>query len=283
LASVAIVSDASIDLPPRLAEELGLVLAPLGYEVGGHRYVTGGQSPAELYAALGAGNSSQVDGVSADDFEVALRKAGEYSRDIICICQSVGSSFTRVSAEVAIRRVQRDGIVVRLISPGRSTAGLGAICIAAARAANNGKGPEEVFEFVEELTAGADSYAIPAGLDFLESSGTLDMMNSQSTIGRIDTGVPLFRIRGRVSPAAVSDDAEGTEQLLIDRVAATAGGRDVVVVVTHAEAKDAADRLAERARASLRVSELHVGPMGPTIGAVLGPGAYGLGFCAVPD
>jgi fatty acid-binding protein DegV len=80
----------------------------------------------------------------------------------------------------------------------------------------------------------------------------------------------------------VADDAAGAQQLLLDRAAATASGREVVVVVTHAEAEDAAQRLAAQARACLRVSELHIGPMGPTIGVVLGPGAYGLGFCALP-
>jgi fatty acid-binding protein DegV len=178
--------------------------------------------------------------------------------------------------------VQRDGVSVRLISPGRSTAGLGALCVVAAKAANAGMGADDLFRFMEDLTAGADSYAIPDGLDFLGRSGALDMMNSQSAVGRIDLGAPLFRIRGRISPAAVAHDPGGAEQLLLERAAATAAGREVVVVVTHAEAEGAAQRLAAQAHAHLRVAELQIGPMGPTVGVVLGPGAYGLGFCAVP-
>lgn len=281
MGTVAIVSDASIDLPQGVAAELGITLAPLGYELNGRRFLAGEQPPAEFYAGLDDDGRAIVEGVSADDFEVALREAAQHAPAVLCLCQSVGSSFTRVSAEVAIRRVQKD-IDVRLISPGRSTAGLGAICMAAAGAARDGKSADAVFALVEELSLAADTYAIPGSLDLLERSGDLELFNSQSNVGPIDAGIPVFRVRGRVSPVAVAPDHPAAEAALLERIASAAGDREVIAIAVHAEAPEAAQRLADDVRGRLNVSELHIGPMGPTIGSVLGPGAYGLGFCALP-
>ncbi len=278
---VALVSDASIDLPPALAAELGLTLAPLGYDLAGRHHLTGDQTAVEFFAALAAGATAHVEGVAADDIESALRAAAPLADDLICVSQSVGSSHTRVSAEVAVRRVQVEGKRVELISPGRSTAGLGALCIAAARAAKAGASTDEVFHLLEEGASACDTYAIPGSLDYLERTGELAILNSQSNVGPIDSGLPLFRVRGRVSAAAACVDAADAMEQLLQRVAATAAGRPLIVVV--AAAPDSASALTTLARSRLNVSELHESSLGPTIGSVLGPGTIALGFCAIPS
>jgi DegV family protein with EDD domain len=277
---VAIVTDASVDLPEAAAAEAGLGVAPLNYDVGGRHYVSGEQPLADFYAALAAGGKALVEGVSADDFEDALRVASKRATDVICACQSVGSSFTRVSAEVAVRRLQNDGVNVQLISPGRSTAGLGALCLAAAKLAAGGAGTADVFRFLEESSLSSDTYAIPGSLDHLERTGELTILSSQSSVGRIDGGIPLFRVRGRVSAAAATADHATAEHELLSRVERAADGRPLTVVVSHADGPAAAQRLADAAKARLGASEVHISALGPTIGAVLGPGSVALGFCA---
>jgi DegV family protein with EDD domain len=277
---VAIVTDASIDLPEAVAREAGLVVAPLGYDVGGHHYLTGEQTAADFYAALAHGNAL-VEGVSADDYEAAMRKAADSASEVICVSQSLGSTFSRVSAEVAIRRLQVDGKQVRLISPGRSTAGLGALCLAAARRAAQDATADEVFKFLEDASLSTDTYAIPGSLDYLERTGELALLSSQSSVGPVETGAPVFRVRGRVSAAAPTADHAAAEAEVVNRVERAANGRPVILVVAHALAGEAAERLAAAARARLTVCELHVSEMGPALGAVLGPGSYSLGYCAV--
>jgi DegV family protein with EDD domain len=276
---VAIVSDTSVDLPAQLAKERGVFLAPLGYEVGGRHFRTDQQANQAFLASLN-GAIAAVEGVSAEDYEATMRAGAASAKDVVCLCQTVGSSFTRVSAEVAVRHTQLDNIRVELISPGRSTLGLGALCLAAAKRAASGGSTDEVFAFVERASMASDTYAIPRDLRYLERSGELALLSSQSTVGRIDEGIPLFRVRGRVSAAAATADHASAEDELFARVTAAAGSRPAVVVVGHAAAAEAAERLAARAHGALRVSELHIVEMGPTIASVLGAGAYGLGFCA---
>ena len=281
--AVAIVTDASVDLPPELASELGLVLAPFGYELAGRRYLNGQQSPAEFYAALASGGKAEVEGTSADDFETALRTAAAKATELICVAQSVGSSFTGVSAEVAAHRLQAKGTRVAVMIPGRSTLGLGALCIAAARLAATGGSKDEVFRLLELGSSSTETFAIPASLDYLEQTGDLAMLSSQSSVGAIDNGIPLFRVRGRISAAAATHDHAAAEEELLKRVEQTAAGRPVIVLIGQSGDATPANRLAEAARKRLSVAELYVTSLGPTIGAVLGPGAYALGFCAIAN
>ena len=280
MARVTIVTDASADIPPGIADELGIVVAPLRYELGSRHLVSGELSPEEFYRELEAGTRVQVEGVAADDFERAFREAAERNPDIVCVCQSVGSSFTRVSAEVAIRRVEADGTAkVRLLTPGKADAALGALAISGALAADEGLDLKSVFEAIEQQSTMADMYVIPASLEQLERAGQLPMLSMQSKVGPLDEGVPVFRLRG--SPAAVEreDDGEAAEDAMLTRIHTDVAGRTIVLGIVHAMAEEAAEKLAAKAEQNMQVSRMFIAPMGPAAGALFGRGAYGIGFC----
>jgi DegV family protein with EDD domain len=279
VAHAAIVTDASIDLAAETAGDLGIVVAPLGYDIGGKHYRSGDHSPAQLYAAISESADAHVEGVAADDLEAAFREAARSCDELICAVHSVGSSFTRVSAEVAMHRIGADEATIRLISPGRSTTALAAICIAGANAAKRGANGDEVFRIVEEASTAADAYFIARDLGQLERSGQLAAVTTQSNVGALDDGVPLFRVRGRLTAVSVHDSREEAEAALVEQIAAKAVGRQVIVVSTHAGAAGDRDRLAALGRTKLQIREEHATEMGPVVATLLGAGAYGLGFC----
>ena len=119
-------------------------------------------------------------------------------------------------------------------------------------------------------------------VDGLDRAGELAAVQSQSGIGSLDFGVPVFRARDRIKALELADDAEQAENILIDRAAEILGGRPAILVVTHALAVEAAERLRAKAESRLTVDELHVTELGPTVGGLLGAGAWGLGFCQAP-
>jgi DegV family protein with EDD domain len=277
--AVSIVTDASVDLAPEQAAGLGIALAPITYTVDGHRYVTGEQPLPALYDAIAGGGDVQVIGVEPGDFEGAFRGASEAADEIVCVCQSFGSTFTYVAAEVAARRVSAG---VRIINTGRSGAAQAALAIAAARAARDGADAARVVALIENAATRADTYVVSAGLEQLQRSGALAAIRAQSSVGRIEDGVPLLRARGRLTAVALLDDAAAAESALVDRVADAATGGEAVLVVTHARAPEAAERLHKALTGRLRVEESVVTEMGPVLTALLGPGAYGAGFCMLP-
>ena len=277
---VAIVTDSSIDLSPGQASGVGAFLAPISYELGGQRYQSGQQTAAEFFDALKAGSAAALSGVDADDFERSFSEAAEGADELICICQSFGSSFTYVAAQVASRRVADDtGTPIRIINSGRSTAAQAAITIVAGRAAQRDATADEVMRVIEATTPRSESFAIAPSVDQLDRAGQLQAVTTQSGVGSLEHAVPLFRVRDRLRALAVADDAGAAELDLLERAERVAAGDAVTLVVTHALAPEAAEGLRAAAEARLKVSETVVTEMGPTLGSLLGAGAYGLGFC----
>ena len=195
---VAIVSDASIDLPREEAAAAGIFLAPLHYEIGGMRYGSWDQTPEAFYDALN-GTNATVSGVESEDFDAAFRSAAASHEQILCICQSFGSSFTYVAAQVAARQVTHDtGAEIRIVNTGRSSAAQAAIALAAAGVADAAADADALLATVEELAPRAETFLIASSVDQLERAGQLSLVSTQSGVGRLDEGAPLYRVRDQV-------------------------------------------------------------------------------------
>jgi len=284
--SVGIVCDSSVDLPDGLLEERGLRAAPVGYSLGATYYSQGQQTHAEFYDALGRGERLTLNGVTSEDWEsVFLEAADGNDEGVICLCQAFGSSSPSFdSAEFASRRIEHfHEIDVRIHQTPRSTAGQASIALALSRVSNAGGDREAVERALDEVSASADIFMLAPDVDGLDRAGELSAVQSQSGIGSLDFGVPVFRARDRIKAVALADDAEQAEDMLLDRAADILGGQPAILVVTHALAPEAAARLSEKASARLTVEELHITELGPTVGGLLGAGAWGLGFCQSPS
>ncbi len=280
--SVAIVCDSSVDLDATLLEARGLHSAPVGYALGAGFYRQGGQSAADFYAAVGAGQRLTLNGVTSEDWEAVFERAGQgVDEGIVCLCQAFGSSSPSFdAAEFAQRRVLHfHEINVRVHQTPRSTAGYAAIALAVGRAAQAGGSRDDVEAALNAVSGSADVFMLAPDAAGLERAGELAAVESASGIGPLDFGVPLFRARDRIKAVSLEDSAEAAEDALIERAAAALGGKPSIVVVTHAQSPEAAERLRAKAEAGLPCDELHLTELGPTVGGLLGAGAWGLGFC----
>lgn len=283
--SVAIVCDSSVDLPAGLLAERGLRAAPIGYALGASHYRQGEQSADEFYAAVARGERLTLSGVTTEDWEALFEEVGkEVDEGVVCLCQAFGSSSPSFdAAEFAQRRVQHfHEIEVRAYQTPRSTAGYAAIALALARVSQRGGGREAVEAALDAITVSADVFMLAPDVEGLEQAGELAAVESASGIGPLDFGVPVFRARDRIKAVSLEDDAEAAEDVLLERAAAALGGEPSIVVVTHAQTADAAERLRGKAEAWLNCADLQVTELGPTVGGLLGAGAWGLGFCHAP-
>lgn len=283
--SVAIVCDSSVDLPAALSAERGLHTAPVGYSLGAVHYKQGEQTSAEFYDAVASGERLTLTGVSSEDWEAVIQGAvGDADEGVTCLCQAFGSSSPSFdTAEYAARRLDHfEQLDVRIHQTPRSTAGQAAIALAVARVAQTGADRATVDHALDEVSLSADIFMLAPDVDGLDRAGELSAVQSASGIGSLDFGVPVFRARDRIKAVELADDADQAEDILLDHAARILDGQPAILVVTHALAPEAAARLQEKAAARLTVDELHVTELGPTVGGLLGAGAWGMGFCQAP-
>jgi len=284
--SVAIVCDSSVDLAADALEQRGLRTAPVGYSLGSRIYQQGEQTHDEFYEALAGGETLIINGVNSDSWEAVYQAAAEgHDEGVVCLCQAFGSNSPSFDfAEYAARRMNHfESLNVRVHQTPRSTAAQAAIALALARVAQAGGDLEAVESALDQVTGSADIFMITPNVDGLDRAGELPLVTSSSGLGPLDYGVPVFRARDRIKAVDLADDAEEAEELLLNRAADILGGEPSIVVVTHALAPEAAARLRNKAAARLNVDEVHMTELGPTVGGMLGAGAWGMGFCNAPE
>ena len=278
---VTIVTDSSVDLPAAEAARLGIVVAPLSVSFADENLHDEGLDRVEFYRRLEAApRPPTVTGASADAFAEAFTAAKQRGEEIVCMVMSVESSFTYVAAEVAYRRVA--GLQLSIINTGRSLAAQAALAIAAAEAAAAGRTREEIVRLIEDLSGAADTYLVPASLDWLRRTDKVTTLG-QGPAGRLDGAIPLLRVRGRLTAVAKAPTADAARAMMLDHAAkAVDQEREQIAVVTHAVAPDAAAQVAEQLAARVRCRPPLITELGPTVGTYLGPGTVGVGFCPLP-
>jgi DegV family protein with EDD domain len=281
MAGVVVVTDSSADIPPHLAEELGILVAPVGVDFRDGHFLDGQLSRQDFYRRLQEmGELPTMSGVAAEVFQQAFRQAAAQADLILCLIMSFETSFTSVAAEVAVRRTR--GVRVQIMATGRGLAGHGALCIAVATAARQGKTAEEVQRLAEDLSLRAEAYVVPATLDYLQKAQKVIELQ-QAAIGPLEGTLPVIRVRGRMTPVAKERTFEAALRTLLATVAQSASRDSLEVIVEHADAPEAGASLAAMAQAQLRCHHVHLVDLTPMVGRYVGPGAVGLGYCPWPD
>jgi DegV family protein with EDD domain len=281
MAGVVVVTDSSADIPAQLAEALGILVAPVGIDFHDGHFLDGQLRRSDFYRRLKeAGELPTTSGVAAEVFQQAFRKAAGRAEMVLCLIMSFETSFTSVAAEVAVRRTP--DVPVRIMATGRGLAGHGALCIAVATAAKQGKTAEEVWRLAEDLSLRAEAYVVPATLEYLHKAQKVTELQ-QAGMGPLEGMLPVIRVRGRMTPTAKERTFDAALRTLLTTVAQSVGQEVVEVIVEHADASDAGARLAEMAQSRLRCHRVHLAELTPMVGRYLGPGAVGLGYCPWPQ
>lgn len=274
---VAIVTDSSVDLPPAEAARLGIVVVPLSVAFSDENLHDRGLSREEFYRRLAAApRPPLVSGAAADAFAAAFREAQALG-EIVCLVMSVESSFTYVAAEVAVREVP--DLAISIINTGRSLAAQAALAIAAAEAAQRGAERAAIVSLIEDLSGAADTYLAPATTEYLRRADRLTTLG-QGPAGRLDGAIPVLRVRGKLTAVAKAPDAATAHRQMLELVEkAVSPDAEQIAVVTHAVAPETAAEVADQLSARIRCRPPLITELGPTVGALLGPGTVGIGFC----
>jgi DegV family protein with EDD domain len=275
--AVRIVTDSTADMSPNLARELGVTVVPLsvifgdeslkeGYEIGHDlfydRLVRGKVLPTTSAPSIG-------------DFMQAYQPLLAGGDDqIVSIHLSSKLSATYNNACQAAEKLDEGGTRICVVDSQLVSLGMSFVVAAAARAASEGKGVEDIKQIVERTIPRVRILVVLDTLEYVRRGGRIG--RARAFLGNMLRVKPILHIRdGEVHPGErVRTKAQAHERIF---QIVMAYPRVVDVAVAYSTNAQEANEMAKRLREALPGVGCDVSRLGPVIGVHAGPGVLGVG------
>ena len=278
MATVAIVTDSTADIPLEVREQLDITMVPLKVIIGGETYLDNIElTPAQFYAKLTTSSelakSSQP---SPSDFFDAFKKLTDQGKSVVCVSLSSVLSGTYQSALIA-KSMLDDDADVTIVDSRSASYGYGLLVVAAAKLAQAGADKARIVDEVNRLRESMKLYFLVDTLEYLQKGGRIG--KASALIGTLLNIKPILSIDeegyvysfekargqkrafGRIAELLEEDFKNDPVQLIIAKTPGFEAGLS---------------ELSELLKSRLNVAQYLETEIGPVIGAHAGPGTLGL-------
>ncbi len=273
---IKIVTDSTADLSDEQVNKYGIKVVPITVTFGSESYADGVDlSAKEFYQKLVS--SSELPKTTQPSPEL-FRKAYEEiaSKDEVIISAHISGklSGTLNSAEVASKMIDTK---VVLVDTRTASQGVGRSVLVAAEAVRRGMTLEETMNIINKSISKTFSVFNVDTLEYLHRNGRIG--KAASLLGSLLQIRPILYAdpEGMVAPY---DKVRGRSQVIPSMINAAlknvSTDQPVNLSVVHTGAEDNAQKLLAELQNKYEIVDLHVGMVGPAIGAHIGPGAVGL-------
>ena len=274
---VKVITDSAADIPPLLAEELGIVVVPLLVHMGGKTYRDGIDISGEaFYKELEAARSVTTTSLpSLASFDEAYRHYTSEGFDILSVHMSTRLSGTYNAALMA---ATADGVpdgAVAVLDTHTICMAQGWVAVRAAQAAREGRSLDELEQLAQALSGRAHIYGLLDTLEYVIRSGRVGRL--PGTMGTMLNVKPILTTRP-TGEATIMERLRTRRKALerIVELTAQAGPLDALAVM-HAADEEGAAQLLELLRPLNPPEPVVVGHIGAVLGTHVGP--KGVGVC----
>jgi fatty acid kinase fatty acid binding subunit len=273
--TVRIVTDSACDLPQYLVDELGIDIVPLTIRFGKEEFVDRVDLSTEEFWRRCASSPvlPETAAPSPGAFEEAFRTAAASGTGgVVCVSLSSALSATMQSARLAAEAV-RETVRVEVVDSRSVTVGLGMIVVAAARAARDGAGVDELVKLVTSMAERTHVWGALDTLDNLKKGGRIG--GAKALLASVLSIKPIIEVRnGAVEEGGRQRTRTRAWAFLVDKVRSQPRVENLAVM--HANVADIG-QLVDQLR-PLYPGDIIVGQIGAVIGAHAGPGTVGVIF-----
>jgi DegV family protein with EDD domain len=266
---VKVVTDSTSDLPPEIAQELGITIVPAYVHFGSRSYRDGVDiTPEQIYERMSTGSVHPTTSSPAPgDFTDAYNRLSEETDEIVCLTVTSKQSAVYEAAMTGKQSFQGK-CRVEVIDSRSVTMGLGLMAMLAAREARSGKTIDDVLEAVRS--------AIPR----THGMALLDTIKHALKGGRLGRGGGLLGSLVKVKPMLDIKDgwirlsgATRTRSSGMDRLCQCVTKHLPIedAAVVHSNALREAESLAERIRSLSPQTRPVIAKLGSALGVHGGP------------
>lgn len=274
--TVKIVTDSSADLPPQLAQQLGITVVPLYVRFGSEVYRERVDiSDDEFYQRLLHGPTHPVTiQPSPQDFVNAYQELSPEADGIVSIHISSKLSGTCNSALQGKEMIDK-GCPIEVVDSQLVSVGLGLISMAAATVAKTGADLQRVVEEVKQTIPNSHLLCLIDTLKYLLLGGRVG--KAKALVGSLLSVKPLLTLKeGETVPIGQARSRSKGIERLFDFVKNATDIQDLAVA--YSTTLDEAQALAERMGSIFTKEPIKVVRLGTTLGVHLGPGALVVAF-----
>jgi len=269
---IRIVTDSTCDLPEELMSQHDIHVVPIHIQFGAETY-RDGQTIDKLTFYRRVEQDGMLPKTSQPppgDFVRMYQAIARPVDEILSIHVTGRLSGTFNSAQLAAEELA-DRIKVHVFDSWAGSAGLGFMCLDAARMAEAGKSAADILKRLEATRPQVNHLFTMANLKFAEMSGRVNKL--QSVLASLLNIKPIVMAEGGLMEVA---DQVRTRKKAIERVISIArervGEARVNLAVIHAQAPDEAVLVLDQARRTLRVGETFVHDLALSLAVHFGPG-----------
>jgi len=268
---VKIVTDSTSDIPPEIAQALGITIVPAYVHFGSKSYRDGVDiSPDELYQRMMDGPVHPTSSAPAPgDFAEAYSRLAKDTDEIVSIVVTSKQSAVYDSALLG-KQSFKGKCRIEVIDSQSVTMGLGLMAIAAAKDVQAGGSIETIIEVVNSAVPRTHGMAVLDTLKYALRGGRLS--KAGTLLESLVKIKPILSIKsGVIGPAGVTrTHGKGIERLC-DFVRKHLPIEDIAIV--HSTSPQEAEILTERMRSLVPQSHPIIARLGSALGVHCGPGA----------
>ncbi len=264
-------TDSTSDIPEDIARDHDITVIPLLVSFGTESFrdsidFTPDEFIDRLIASPALPTTSQP---AVTDFEAVFRESIDRGQDVVCVTVSANLSGTFNAARLAAEAVDPER--VRVVDGRATTMQLGWVAVAAARAAREGKGIDEVAAEAESATSRVKMYALLRTLDYVHKGGRIG--KAQQLVG---SALAIKPILSFVDGVLIPVERVRTWKKAVARLVDLATPTPTDIVVLHSRNLEDANRLVETLQKRYPDARLDVGYSGAVITTYAGPGALAI-------
>lgn len=270
---VKIVTDSTSDIPPKVADALGITVVPLYVNFSGQSYQDGVDLDADqFYHKLVTSRALPTTSTpSPDAFSQVYERLSQDGSDVLSL--HISSKLSATCNVATLGKDKLDCRRIQVVDSGQASMALGLQAIAAARAARAGASIAEVSSLVKNLETRTRLFGLLDTLEYLHKGGRIG--KAQAFLGSVLQFKPLLTVReGEVVPLERVRTRGKAIQRLRDLVRSIAKIESMAIL--HSTASNEAETLFQALSGLVPPDSLYRARFGPVLGTYVGPGAVGV-------
>lgn len=282
-----IITDNCCSLNAAEVKELGLVVLPLSFTIGGKTYLDTPEhaelSPESFFDKLQAGQECTTAAVNIDQYLNAMRKELDAGNDVLCVCFSSALSCTYQNACIAANELREEYpdskiIVVDSLSACRGMGMLISRTVAEQR--KKDLDIEQTAEFVLREREHQGHWFFVDDLHHLHRGGRVSRL--VAVAGSVLSIKPVMHCdaEGKLTAVGKAHGSNGAIKALIGKMKELCVSQDKeqTVFICHANCPQYVQKISRYLREEFGITDIRADYICPVIGAHTGCGTLGLFF-----